>query len=144
YGGGNLHIVVEDTGSGMSREEQARIFNAFEQLPNAASQEGFGLGLSIVQRIVGMLKGTIDVESIKGKGTRFSVSLPMGTADEIPAGAAEPVPAACAGTLFSVIVLDDNESLLSMMKEMFARNGVRCDVASNISDLMEAIRNRGY
>ncbi|WP_196245311.1 response regulator, partial [Bacteroides fragilis] len=54
------------------------------------------------------------------------------------------MPAACAGTLFSVIVLDDNESLLSMMKEMFARNGVRCDVASNISDLMEAIRNRGY
>ena len=68
----------------------------------------------------------------------------MGTADEIPAGAAETVPAACSGTLFSVIVLDDNESLLSMMKEMFARNGVRCDVASNISDLMEAIRNRGY
>ena len=144
YGGGNLHIVVEDTGSGMSREEQARIFNAFEQLPNAASQEGFGLGLSIVQRIVGMLKGTIDVESIKGKGTRFSVSLPMGTADEIPAGVPETVPAACAGTLFSVIVLDDNESLLSMTREMLVRNGIRCDVANNTGDLMESIRNRGY
>lgn len=47
-------------------------------------------------------------------------------------------------TSFSVIALDDNESLLSMMKEMFARNGVRCDTISNISDLMEAIRNRDY
>lgn len=144
YRDGNLHIVVEDTGSGMSREEQARIFNAFEQLPNAASQEGFGLGLSIVQRIVDMLKGTIDVESMKGKGTRFSVSLPMDTAADIPEQAAEKVHTPYCGTAFSVIVLDDNESLLSMTKEMFARNDIRCDAVNNTSDLLESMRNRDY
>ena len=68
YGDGKLYLIVEDTGSGMNSEEQARIFNAFEQLPNAASQDGFGLGLSIVQRIVNMLRGTVAVESIKEKG----------------------------------------------------------------------------
>lgn len=144
YRDGNLHIVVEDTGSGMSREEQARIFNAFEQLPNAASQEGFGLGLSIVQRIVGMFKGTIDVESIKGKGTRFSVSLPMGTAADIPEQAVEKVHTPYCGTAFWVIVLDDNESLLSMAKEMFARNDIRCDAVNNTGDLLESMRNRDY
>lgn len=144
YRDGDLHIVVEDTGSGMSREEQARIFNAFEQLPNAASQEGFGLGLSIVQRIVDMLKGTIDVESMKGKGTRFSVSLPMDTAADIPEQAAEKVHTHYCGTAFSVIVLDDNESLLSMTKEMFARNGIRCDAVNNTGDLLESMRNRDY
>lgn len=144
YRDGDLHIVVEDTGSGMSREEQARIFNAFEQLPNAASQEGFGLGLSIVQRIVDMLKGTIDVESMKGKGTRFSVSLPMDTVADIPEQAAEKVHTPYCGTAFSVIVLDDNESLLSMTKEMFARNDIRCDAVNNTGDLLESMRNRDY
>lgn len=144
YRDGNLHIVVEDTGSGMSREEQARIFNAFEQLPNAASQEGFGLGLSIVQRIVDMLKGTIDVESMRGKGTRFLVSLPMGTAADIPEQTVEKAHTYYCGTAFSVIVLDDNESLLSMTKEMFARNGIRCDAVNNTGDLMESMRNRDY
>lgn len=144
YHDGNLHIVVEDTGSGMSREEQARIFNAFEQLPNAASQDGFGLGLSIVQRIVDMLKGTIDVESMKGKGTRFLVSLPMDTAADIPEQTVEKAHTHYCGTAFSVIVLDDNESLLSMTKEMFARNGIRCDAVNNTGDLMESIRNRDY
>lgn len=144
YGDGKLYLIVEDTGSGMSSEEQARIFNAFEQLPNAASQDGFGLGLSIVKRIVNMLQGTVAVESIKGKGTRFTVVLPMSTADNIPEQVAKTMPVYYSETSFSVIALDDNESLLSMMKEMFAKNGVRCDTVSNISDLMEAIRNRDY
>lgn len=144
YGDGKLYLIVEDTGSGMSNEEQARIFNAFEQLPNAASQDGFGLGLSIVQRIVNMLQGTVAVESIKGKGTRFTVVLPMSIADDIPGQIAKTMPVYYSEASFSVIALDDNESLLSMMKEMFARNGVRCDTVSNISDLMEAIRNRDY
>ena len=144
YGNGKLYLIVEDTGSGMNSEEQARIFNAFEQLPNAASQDGFGLGLSIVQRIVNMLQGTVAVESIKGKGTRFTVVLPMSIADDIPEQVAKTMPVYYSETSFSVIALDDNESLLSMMKEMFARNGVRCDTVSNISDLMEAIRNRDY
>ncbi len=144
YGDGKLYLIVEDTGSGMSSEEQTRIFNAFEQLPNAASQDGFGLGLSIVQRIVDMLRGTVAVESIKGKGTRFTVILPMSIADDIPGQIAKTMPVYYSEASFSVIVLDDNESLLSMMKEMFARNGVRCDTVSNISDLMEAIRNRDY
>lgn len=144
YGDGKLHLIVEDTGSGMSSEEQERIFNAFEQLPNAASQDGFGLGLSIVQRIVNMLRGTVAVESIKGKGTRFTVVLPMSIADDIPEQVAGTMPVYYSEMSFSVIALDDNESLLSMMKEMFARNGVRCDTVSNISDLMEYIRSRDY
>ena len=68
YGDGKLYLIVEDTGSGMNSEEQARIFNAFEQLPNAASQDGFGLGLSIVQRIVNMLGVQSPWKASKEKG----------------------------------------------------------------------------
>ena len=49
YDGNRLTLVVEDTGTGMSAEEQQRVFGAFERLSNAATQDGFGLGLSIVE-----------------------------------------------------------------------------------------------
>lgn len=62
-----LKIIVEDTGTGMTEEEQQRVFGAFERLSNAATKDGFGLGLSIVQRIVAMLGGTIRLESEKAK-----------------------------------------------------------------------------
>ena len=49
----NLYsLIVSDTGSGIDKEQQKRIFEAFERLPNAATQDGFGLGLPIVQSLV--------------------------------------------------------------------------------------------
>ena len=57
YNNGVLKLIVEDTGTGMTEDEQQRVFGAFERLPNAAAKDGFGLGLSIVQRIVTMLGG---------------------------------------------------------------------------------------
>ena len=77
YDNGLLKLIVEDTGTGMTEEEQQRVFGAFERLSNAAAKDGFGLGLSIVQRIVTMLGGTIRLESDKGKGSRFTVEIPM-------------------------------------------------------------------
>lgn len=84
YDNGLLKLIVEDTGTGMTEEEQQRVFGAFERLSNAAAKDGFGLGLSIVQRIVTMLGGTIRLESDKGKGSRFTVEIPMQTAEELP------------------------------------------------------------
>lgn len=65
YDNGMLKLVVEDTGTGMTEKEQQRVFGAFERLSNAAAKDGFGLGLSIVQRIVAMLGGTIRLDSEK-------------------------------------------------------------------------------
>lgn len=84
YNHGVLKLIVEDTGTGMTEEEQQRVFGAFERLANAAAKDGFGLGLSIVQRIVSMLGGTIRLESEKGKGSCFTVGIPMQTAGELP------------------------------------------------------------
>lgn len=69
--GGELCISVTDTGCGMSAEECSRIFDSFVRLESAAGVEGFGLGLSIVERSVRLLAGSIDVES--GKGARQHV-----------------------------------------------------------------------
>ena len=70
-------INVVDTGVGMKAEEQARLFQAFEQLDtsNARKQEGTGLGLYLSQKLAGLLGGRIDFESVYGQGSRFTLSI---------------------------------------------------------------------
>ena len=147
YNGSVLSIVVEDTGNGMSGEEQQRVFGAFERLSNAATQDGFGLGLSIVKRIVDMLDGTIRLDSEKGKGGRFTIELPMQTADiagiekkKMQEQYQEPY----FERSYSVIMLDDNDILLSMARDMYAHYGIHCEICNNTGDLMEAIRTNDY
>ena len=138
-----LKLIVKDTGTGMTEEEQQRIFGAFERLSNAATKDGFGLGLSIVQRIVTMLGGTIRLESEKGKGSRFTVEIPMQTAEEIP----ERINQAQVHhnhTFHDVVAIDNDEVLLLMLKEMYAQEGIHCDTCTDAAELMEMIRRNEY
>lgn len=67
YINGIYTMSVHDNGTGMSIEQTAEIFKAFHRLGNAATKDGFGLGLSIVDSIVKLMKGTVSVESEKEK-----------------------------------------------------------------------------
>ena len=72
-----LSISVKDTGCGMTPNELQTVFNAFTRLPGAQGKEGVGLGLTITREIVTLLGGEINVQSAKGKGSTFTVSLPV-------------------------------------------------------------------
>ena len=72
-----LAISVKDTGCGMTPDEPQTVFNAFTRLPGAQGKEGVGLGLTITREIVTLLGGNIRVQSTKGKGSTFVVSLPV-------------------------------------------------------------------
>ena len=76
---GSVEVWVEDTGIGIEKEEQDRIFESFYRSPAAKSAGvvGTGLGLSIVSRLAQRLGGTVSVESAPGKGSRFTVRLPL-------------------------------------------------------------------
>ena len=143
YDNGTLKLIVEDTGTGMTDEEQRRVFGAFERLSNAAAKDGFGLGLSIVQRIVAMLGGTIRLESEKGKGSRFTVEIPMPIVDEQTVQS-------CHGYVrhneayHEVIAIDNDEVLLLMLKEMYAQEGIHCEICTDAAELMEMIRRKEY
>ena len=143
YDNGILKIIVEDTGTGMTNEEQQRVFGAFERLSNAAAKDGFGLGLSIVQRIVTMLGGTIRLESEKGKGSRFTVEIPMQTAGELPERINQ-TRIHHDRAFHDVIAIDNDEVLLLMLKEMYAQEGVHCDTCTDAAELMEMIRRKEY
>jgi len=76
-----MEIKVEDTGVGISPEELPKIFDKFYRVkhPKTRKVTGTGLGLAIVKGIVDAHQGTIDVESVVGKGTIFKILLPMVT-----------------------------------------------------------------
>ena len=73
----HIHIIVEDTGYGMTEETMSQIFDKFYQGDTSHSTPGNGLGLPLTKRIVEMTGGKIFVKSTLGKGTTFTVHLPL-------------------------------------------------------------------
>ena len=72
-----VRVAVEDTGCGMEPEVLARVFDRFYQADTSRRKEGSGLGLAIVRRIVELHGGTVTAESEPGKGSCFTVILPV-------------------------------------------------------------------
>lgn len=118
-------ISVADTGRGMTREECDKVFKAFTRLADAQGTEGVGLGLSITKELVEMLGGKIKLESCKGKGSCFTVYLPLETdseADEEKDTAKdeheETAELACCRR---VLIVDDDKLQLKLLAEMLKR-----------------------
>lgn len=133
---GSLVFSVADTGIGMTADEQQRIFQAFTRLSGAQGREGVGLGLSITHEMVQLLGGTISVESQKGHGSRFTVSVPVTildaaaarqTADSAPAANAqsgsvpERVSVVGGDESVRIVIVDDDDLQLQLLREMFGR-----------------------
>lgn len=74
---GIVEISVKDTGIGISEEDRIRIFDPFYRGKNASSEEGVGLGLSVVKEVVDLHRGQILVHSEPNKGSSFSMLLPV-------------------------------------------------------------------
>ncbi len=72
----NLLISVSDTGTGIDKKQIKNIFNRFETIGRKTGVISSGIGLSLVQELVGILQGNLSVESTPGKGSRFEVKLP--------------------------------------------------------------------
>ncbi|MBU2501893.1 GAF domain-containing protein [bacterium] len=91
-----LALSVSDTGDGMTSEQMSRVFEAFSQGDGSSGRRhgGTGLGLSICRELVRLLGGTITVDSLEGKGSTFTVFLPLAAArDSVPEAVPAPRPA---------------------------------------------------
>ena len=76
---GSVEIIVTDWGIGISGEDQPKIFDRFYQAPQAKNIEaGSGIGLTLVAEYTKLHHGKVSVESSLGRGSRFSISLPLG------------------------------------------------------------------
>ena len=124
---GRLVFSVRDTGRGIGREEKERIFQEFVRLRSAQGVDGFGLGLSIVDRLVKLLGGSISLESRLGEGSKFIVSVPVGrSSGKKPDGPQQPARTAARPDL-KVLLIDDDPLQLEMTAGMCRQAGVAAE-----------------
>lgn len=147
----HLIIYVSDTGRGMSQADCQRIFDAFTRLPNGQGKEGVGLGLSITREVVQMLGGTITVTSEKGKGSCFTVSLPIKKEEKKQKKDVEENVASVetdrssteakkATTEINILAVDDDALQLELFKEMAQKiGGAKLNISTTTS-ASEAIK----
>jgi signal transduction histidine kinase len=134
--GGVVHIEVWDTGPGIHRQELNRVFEEFYRGESSKTEvggtgnAGFGLGLSIVRRICGVLGHALTVRTRPGSGTMFRVEVPYSAtrsqsrkpASEVADAAIQPIPGQ------RVVLLEDNEAILNSMARLLRSWGA--DVVS--------------
>ncbi|WP_175517707.1 hybrid sensor histidine kinase/response regulator [Planctomicrobium piriforme] len=143
-GGAMLHIRVSDTGIGISREQQSRIFEAFEQADMSTTRDygGTGLGLAISSRLVTLMNGEIWVESELGEGSTFHILVPYGEVapEEVPRNKQDL--SALSG--LRILVVDDNATNRRILEEMCRNWGMRPSVVSGavmaMAELNAAVR----
>lgn len=147
----HLIIYVSDTGRGMSQADCQRIFDAFTRLPNGQGKEGVGLGLSITREVVQMLGGTITVTSEEGKGSCFTVSLPIKKEEKKQKKDVEENVASIetdrssteakkATTEINILAVDDDDLQLELFKEMAQKiGGAKLNISTTTS-ASEAIK----
>ena len=136
-------LSVSDNGTGMTKEQIANIFKAFHRLGNAATKDGFGLGLSIVESIVKLMDGTVEVQSEKGQGSIFTVKIPMERADS-PQDVTDCYRSIGTASRYRVIAIDDSDAQLEIIREAFAVAGMSCDTCKNVNELMLKMRETEY
>ncbi len=73
----SLCLTVEDSGLGLNKDEKDKIFERFYRVDEQSAKEGTGIGLTLVKELVALMDGTLSLESEKGKGSCFSVTLPI-------------------------------------------------------------------
>jgi signal transduction histidine kinase/DNA-binding response OmpR family regulator len=138
--GKTLRIMVSDTGTGIPAEEQQRIFERFERATSSEQEHGAGLGLAITKRMVDLLGGSIELESGKGQGSRFTVRLPLTTAPE-----AAPAPAAAPDTRgLRILYVEDVATNRMLVQEWAARWGWKLTVTETGEDAMAACERERF
>ncbi|MEO6014829.1 MAG: PAS-domain containing protein [Devosia sp.] len=127
--GGRVRLDVVDTGIGFNREQHGLLFAEFSRLEQGARMaQGLGLGLSIVERLVNAMGLTMELASVEGKGSRFSLYLPKGKIEK--QAAPEPVRQEPATSLVGLRILcvDNERAVLDAMEGLMS--GWGCDVRS--------------
>ena len=136
-----LKFVISDTGIGMSKEYLPHIFDAFSQEDSSATSiyGSTGLGMPITKSIVELMNGTIDVESEKGKGTTFTVTVTLGQSDRTAAG---PEDSELDPRDLSVLAIDDDRVALEHAEIVLGQIGIRCDTAESGWEGIDKVRIR--
>jgi PAS domain S-box-containing protein len=124
-------VAVADTGIGIAPEDQARIFEEFEQIdsPSTRRERGTGLGLALTRRLVELHGGKIGVQSVVGQGSTFTVVLPRPSRDAITSGA-----------LGTVLVVEDDPAARALLRIYLTAGGYGMQWVEHVSEVVPRVR----
>jgi two-component system NtrC family sensor kinase len=136
-----VRIEVADSGPGVPGEIRARVFDPF--FTTKPDGEGTGLGLALARGIVEGHGGAIAIESSPGEGARFVIELPVETS---PGASDEPDDLATAPPVpgKTILVVDDEPAVASLLAEALSRDGYKVDMAANGAVALRMIGTRDY
>jgi signal transduction histidine kinase/CheY-like chemotaxis protein len=131
-----FYFDIEDSGVGMPQHDLGRIFEPFEQVRTPGPRTGTGLGLTITRRFVELMGGTLRVESEVGRGSRFTVELPLDLASDSETYGAQLNP----GHLsilepgqpeWRVLIVEDDPESATVLRKMLTRSGFQVRIAES-------------
>jgi len=137
--GASVRIEVQDTGVGIPADQITHIYEEFYQVgvATSSSRDGYGLGLSIVQRLVKLLDLRLEVTSEVGVGSVFSLVLPLGAALAAAAERAAPSPAPVPTGTGNVLLVEDDPAVRDATRMLLKVEGYR---VTAVASLVEALR----
>ena len=124
-----LDFMVRDNGIGMSEEFQSHMFDSFSQERPQTASTGTGLGLAIVKSLIGLMKGTVAVESKLGEGTTFRIHLETDICQDSTEKKKTMQGAELRGR--KVLLCEDNQTNIFFMRRLFEKWELRIDIAEN-------------
>jgi len=136
-GSGRLRLEVLDSGIGIDTHEQARVFEEYYQVAGGNAQ-GLGLGLPIVKSLSELLGHTLSLRSAIGRGSAFSIELPLAPHAAAAATASHPAPVGLAGA--KVVVVDDDAEIRSSLRLLLESWGCSAVCGGTLGEVQERLR----
>ena len=139
-------FAVSDTGIGIPEARRAELFEVFTQLDTSSTRNhgGSGLGLAISARLVALMGGRLEVESVEGKGSRFWFSLAFPRATEEAAAEESPAPPLEALRGIRVLVAEDDPVSQLLTRDLLSRRGALVTVAATGTEAVAAAAGGGF
>lgn len=132
-------IKISDTGVGIPEIETSQIFSEYYQInnPERDRSKGLGLGLAIVKRLCELMEISIELRSVVGQHTTFSLELPSGNPEKIQMKKSVPAVASLSGVV--VLLIDDDQDVLDGMQKLLSAWGCETLAATSSEEALEAL-----